>query len=239
MVNTAIILAGGFGTRLRSAVSDVPKPMAPIRGKPFLEYQLNYLVNQGITSIHLAVGYKHEIVIKYFGNSFKDCKLIYSIENQPLGTGGAFLKALKAIKIDQPLIIMNGDTFFPIDIKKFDFLCKRDSVDWGIALFRSEDLERYSGVVLGDSGAVLSLGKKFQNQLSLVNGGIYWLNPINGFNQRKFDAFGINSLISLEDQVLQEAIMNNQRVFGYEMENVFIDIGLPADYERASKLIIQ
>jgi D-glycero-alpha-D-manno-heptose 1-phosphate guanylyltransferase len=98
MVKTAIILAGGFGTRLRSVVSNVPKPMAPINGKPFLEYQLDYLIGQGIKTIYLAVGYKHEVISQYFGNSFKDATLIYSVEDKPLGTGGALLRMLRIIK---------------------------------------------------------------------------------------------------------------------------------------------
>jgi D-glycero-alpha-D-manno-heptose 1-phosphate guanylyltransferase len=237
MVKTAIILAGGFGTRLRSVVSNVPKPMAPIDGKPFLQYQLDYLINQGISTIHLAVGYKHEIVSQYFGKHFRGASLIYSVEHQPLGTGGALINVLRSIKNDGPLIIVNGDTYFPIDIMKFGSLCESNSADWGIALFRSADLDRYTGVVLGANGSVISLKHRKKNQTSLVNGGIYWLNPKTGFNQAYLKTFQENSIISLEDQLLPSAISLKQRIFGYEMDNVFIDIGVPEDYHRATKII--
>src|ERR1035437_6460643 len=90
----AIILAGGFGTRIQSVISDVPKPMAPVCGKPFLYYILQSLVQQKIEKIILAVGYKNEVIINYFGHKFQSADLIYSIEGEPLGTGGGIRKAL-------------------------------------------------------------------------------------------------------------------------------------------------
>lgn len=237
MIQTAIILAGGFGTRLRSVVPDVPKPMAPINGKPFLEYQLDYLISQGINSIYLAVGYKHEVISNYFGNSFKDAEIFYSVENQPLGTGGALLKVLGLIKKNEPLIILNGDTYFPIDIGRFNFFCKRDVVDWGIALFSSEDSERYLGVILGGDAGIVSFGNKDRNQSRLVNGGVYWLNPNTGLNQELVQKFSKVYPTSLEEQILPWAIKSKKRVNGYELKDSFIDIGIPDDFKRAEKII--
>ncbi|NDA64000.1 MAG: hypothetical protein EBX50_18525 [Chitinophagia bacterium] len=94
----AIILAGGKGTRLRSLVKDVPKPMAVINSKPFLEHQIDYLISQGIDKIILSVGYKHEIIINYFGDNYRSASIYYSIEESPLGTGGALFLASKFIQ---------------------------------------------------------------------------------------------------------------------------------------------
>ena len=112
----AIVLAGGLGTRLRSVVSDLPKPMAPIGDKPFLEYILKYLQKNGIKRAVLSVGYKWETIKEYFGDKFENIELIYSVEDEPLGTGGAIKKAMNQVKNSQVYII-NGDTLFDVDLK--------------------------------------------------------------------------------------------------------------------------
>ena len=109
-----IILAGGFGTRLQSVVSDVPKVMAPINNKPFLEYIFDDLSKYDVSRVILAVGYKKEIVKKYFGNKYKNIKIAYSEENEPLGTGGAIKHALSLVN-DEEVIIMNGDIYTKIN----------------------------------------------------------------------------------------------------------------------------
>ncbi|MDW8464053.1 MAG: NTP transferase domain-containing protein [Geminocystis sp.] len=93
MVNECLILAGGLGTRLRQMVNDVPKPMAPINGKPFLEYLLRYLNSQGIRRVVLSVGYMKEKIVDHFGSRFMDMEIVYSVEEEPLGTGGAIVRA--------------------------------------------------------------------------------------------------------------------------------------------------
>ena len=98
-MTTAVILAGGLGTRLRSVISDLPKPMAPINGRPFLEYLICYWIGQGINHFVLSVGYLHQAIIGYFGNQFKGACIDYVIEESPLGTGGGLLLASK--KVDQ------------------------------------------------------------------------------------------------------------------------------------------
>ena len=103
-----IVLAGGLGTRIKSVLPDVPKPMAPIHGRPFLEYLLDYLAASGITDAHLAVGYLGYLIKQHFGSTYKDIRLNYSNELSPLGTGGAVVKAAKAID-DEFFMVMNGD----------------------------------------------------------------------------------------------------------------------------------
>ena len=111
----AIVLAGGLGTRLRSIVLDLPKPMAPIGDKPFLEYIFKYLKKSGVTRVVLSVGYKWKVIEEYFGSSFENIELVYSVENEPLGTGGAIKKAMTKIE-GEKVYIINGDTFFDVNL---------------------------------------------------------------------------------------------------------------------------
>ena len=106
----AIVLAGGLGTRLRSVIQDVPKPMAPINGKPFLAFVLEYLKEQGITEVILSVSYKYELIQEYFKDELQGLKIIYNVEKELLGTGGAIKDSLKFIKDEA--YVLNGDTFF-------------------------------------------------------------------------------------------------------------------------------
>src|SRR5215217_5792510 len=111
----AVILAGGFGTRLREAVPRVPKPMAPIAGRPFLEYQMDYWIEKGITEFILSVGYRSEAIMTHFGDRYKKSLLRYVVEHAPLGTGGGVLKAVDECRITAPFLLLNGDTYFEAD----------------------------------------------------------------------------------------------------------------------------
>src|ERR1700730_16877403 len=108
----AIILAGGKGTRLRAEVPDLPKPLAPVGGRPFLEHQMAYWISQGVNRFILSVGYKAEMIIGSVGAQFCDAEVVYAIEDQPLGTGGALLHAKQQLKLNEPFLVVNGDTFF-------------------------------------------------------------------------------------------------------------------------------
>src|SRR5205085_7892557 len=103
-----VVLAGGLGTRLRSAVPDVPKPMAPIAGRPFLEYQLDYWIGKGIDRFVLSVGYRHELIIDHFKARYRGAHIAYAIESSPLGTGGGLLRAVNEARLDSPFLVLNG-----------------------------------------------------------------------------------------------------------------------------------
>ena len=120
MITSAIILAGGLGTRLRSVVADMPKPMAPVNGRPFLEYLLDYWQNQGISHFIISVGYRHEIITGYFGARYKNATIKYAIEKTPLGTGGGFLLASDHLGDDRTFLLLNGDTYFPINLASLE-----------------------------------------------------------------------------------------------------------------------
>ncbi|EKK5714180.1 nucleotidyltransferase family protein, partial [Campylobacter coli] len=179
----AIVLAGGLGTRLRSVVQDLPKPMAPINGKPFLAFVLEYLKKQGITEIILSVSYKYELIQEYFKDEFHGMKIHYNIEKELLGTGGAIKDALKFVKNE--VYVLNGDTFFDIDLKKPVL----NSSKICIALKQMQNFDRYGTVNVDEQGIVTSFEEKVFKKQGLINGGVYLLKKdiFNNFSlERKF-----------------------------------------------------
>jgi len=198
MIDEAIILAGGLGTRLSSVLKDVPKPMADINGRPFLEYILKYLLDQGISHVILSVGYKYEIIRNYFKKRYLDLQIDYSIEDKPLGTGGAIKRALYYSNGEDTLIL-NGDTIFKIDLHKFYELHRSKKSPLSIALKLIEDTRRYGLIEIDydfrikgfyEKGRVIDKG--------LINGGIYLLN------KAFFSKFEIPEIFSFEKDFLEK-----------------------------------
>lgn len=217
----AIVLAGGLGTRLRSVVSDLPKPMAPIGDKPFLEYILKYLQKNGITRVILSVGYKWETIKEYFGYKWENIELVYSVEDEPLGTGGAIKKAMKQLKTGQVYII-NGDTFFDVDLKS---LVLEDNSKLILSLKHMINFDRYGCVESDDNNLVKAFTEKGYKQSGNINGGIYLAS------KNIFDNFDLDEKFSFEEfmQVNFEELKISVKVF----EKYFIDIGIPEDYQKA------
>ncbi|MBD3842388.1 MAG: nucleotidyltransferase family protein [Campylobacterales bacterium] len=222
----AIVLAGGLGTRLRSVVSDLPKPMAPIGGKPFLEYILKYLQKNGITRAILSVGYKWETIKEYFGDKFENIELIYSVEDKPLGTGGAIKKAMNQVKNSQVYII-NGDTFFDVDLKSLDLKDKSKLI---LSLKHMTDFDRYGCVESDENNLVTAFTEKGYRDIGNINGGIYLAS------KDIFTHYNLGEVFSFEEfmQVNFKELKISVKVF----ENYFIDIGIPEDYEKAQSEII-
>ncbi len=147
IVQEAIILAGGFGTRLKDVVSDVPKVMAPVNGRPFLEYLLDYLEDNIIDHVILSVGYKHELIREHFGNRYKSIDIEYAVEDEPLGTGGGIKKAFDFVR-GYKALVFNGDTMFRINLEKsFEFHFSKSS-EFSIILREVNNVERYGAVEL-------------------------------------------------------------------------------------------
>ena len=145
MITTAIILAGGFGTRLQSVVNDLPKPMAPINGEPFLNYQLNYLKHYGIKNVILSVGYLAEKIKAYYGSNFNGLEIDYVVEENPMGTGGGIRLALE--KCTESLsFVLNGDSFFDVDLIKFNDLHIQNRSQISLALRKVNNSERYGTI---------------------------------------------------------------------------------------------
>ncbi|EAJ5678739.1 D-glycero-D-manno-heptose 1-phosphate guanosyltransferase [Campylobacter lari] len=212
----AIVLAGGLGTRLKSVVQDLPKPMAPINGKPFLAFVLEYLKKQGITEVILSVSYKYELIQECFKDEFDGMKIRYNIEKELLGTGGAIKDALKFIQ--NQAYVLNGDTIFDIDLKK---LVLNDSKIC-IALKQMQNFDRYGTVNVDDQGIVISFEEKVFKKQGLINGGIYLLK------KDIFDEFDLEKKFSFEEflQKKYKTLKIQTQIF----DDYFIDIGIPEDY---------
>ncbi|BEJ91623.1 NTP transferase domain-containing protein [Campylobacter jejuni] len=216
----AIILCGGLGTRLKSVIKDIPKPMAPINNKPFLEFIFEYLKKQGIKEVILAVSYKYEVIQEYFKDEFLGIKIKYSIEKEPLGTGGAIKEALKFIKNEA--YVLNGDTIFDIDLKKL--ILNNSKIC--LALKQMNDFDRYGTVELDSKNYIKLFKEKEFKKQGLINGGIYFLN------KDIFNDFTLQEKFSFEE-FLQENY-KKLKARACIFDDYFIDIGVPSDYERFS-----
>lgn len=217
----AIVLAGGFGTRLAHIVSDVPKPMAPVCERPFLRYILDDLQQQGIERVVLAVGYKQEAIRSFFGARYRGMELLYSAEEEPLLTGGAIKKALRLCRDDRVFVI-NGDTYFGVDLREMAGI----SATVVVAVRHMTDFSRY-GTVSVEKGRIVGFQEKQPCREGLINGGVYLLDR-SLLKQKPVDRF------SFEQDIL-EAECDKLRIAAYESDGFFIDIGVPEDYMMAQE----
>ena len=226
MSNEAIVLAGGMGTRLKEVVADLPKPMASINGKPFLEYLINYLAKNGITHVILSVGYKSELIKNHFGNQFNSVNISYATEETPLGTGGGILLALQQAKTNH-VFIVNGDTLFNINLQKLANAHHQKNAVLSVALRRMDDGSRYGSVVIDEKDRIKAFKEKNAEAKNvLINGGTYLIEKSH-FLETKFpDKF------SFEKDYL-EKYFNRNAFYGFEFDEYFIDIGLPSTYKQA------
>jgi D-glycero-alpha-D-manno-heptose 1-phosphate guanylyltransferase len=219
----AIILAGGLGTRLRSLVSDVPKPMASVGGRPFLAYLLEHLERQEIQRVILAIGYKHEAVRDYFGARYRSIRLTYFIEPVPLGTGGALRRALDGFE-KGPILALNGDTFLALDCGSMLTAHRAAGAVLTIALRQVPDARRYGGAVV-KQGLITAFSEKSTAAPGWVNAGVYLLE------RDIFAPFNLPEVFSFERDFLQ-TYCSQLRPLAYPTDASFIDIGTPADYLR-------
>lgn len=221
-----IILAGGLGTRLRGEVNNLPKVMAPINGKPFLEYLLDYISLAGFQRVILSTGYMSKVIEDYFGDHYKSIELVYSKEEEPLGTGGAIKLAYE--KVSTPFfMVMNGDTFFRINLQQF-FNHHIDILpEISIALRNVNDASRYGRVTCSSDGFITSFQEKSDSHESgLINGGIYIVRS------KYFNLLNLPSKFSFEQNLLQKEV-NKDCFLGQVFDDYFLDIGIPEDYKRA------
>jgi len=223
VIKEAIILAGGFGTRLRDTVPDLPKCMAPVAGKPFLSYVIDYFKKQGIEKFIFALGYKSEMIEEYV--SKQKINFQSSIEKDPLGTGGA-IKLACSKATEKNILVLNGDTFFGIHLAEMNSFDQFHKADCTIALKPMKDFERYGSVSLNDDQSIKRFEEKKFQVSGFINGGIYILE------KDKFVMENLPERFSFEKDYL-EKMNGNRRMFGCIQDQYFIDIGIPEDYHRA------
>lgn len=227
VVREAVILAGGFGTRLRGVVDGVPKPMAPVAGRPFLAWLLDALAAQAFCHVVLATGYLGDQIPAALGTTWQGMDLDYSSEPEPLGTGGAIALAASKVAGDT-FFVLNGDTWLGLDYAMFDSSTHALHARLGVALAVVPDVRRY-GSVRVDDGRVTGFAEKGQAGPGLVNAGVYRINRSLLVDVPAGKAF------SFERDVLVPAV-GNETVAGFAATENFIDIGVPEDYRRAQTL---
>jgi NDP-sugar pyrophosphorylase family protein len=226
----ALILAAGFGVRLREMVHGRPKPMAPIAGKPFLEYLILHLKKNGIKDVILAVGYLSDYIVSYFGDGKKwGIKISYSIDNRPLGTAGTIKYAQKYFKKD--FLVLNGDTFIDMDFDKLFKFHQDKMADATIAVTRQ--FHGRGGLIILERDKKI---KKFREIIGREkakgynNAGAYIFKP----EILKFLKKGERA--SLEKDLFPLLIKKDYSLFAYPIKK-YLDIGSPESYKRACKVL--
>lgn len=220
----AIILAGGLGQRLRPSVSTLPKSLASIRSRPFLEYLFDYLITEGMRAVTVAVGYGAEAIRNHFQEQYRRLTIQYSTETEPLGTGGALRQALKLVGSDR-VFVVNGDTFAQVDYRRMASEHERGTASMAMAVTYQNDISRYGKVTIS-SGLVSSFEPEKQGGSGHINAGVY-LIPGD-----LFDCAELPEKFSFEKDFLAREV-GKLRPQAFFADGYFIDIGVPADYERA------
>lgn len=227
MITEAVILAGGFGTRLKAVVSDVPKPMAPVNGSPFLHYLMEYIAAAGITRVVLSTGYMAEKVRAHFGHTYCGMQIAYCEEKTPLGTGGGIRLALEHCHTNH-VLVLNGDSFFAVPLEEYFEAHNESEAVASLALRPVEDGSRYGTISL-EGSRVTAFREKSADITgpALINGGVYVLN-----RAYYLGATPAGAAFSIEyDFFAKQA--TEAHLHGFVSSGYFIDIGIPEDYARA------
>lgn len=224
----AIVLAGGLGTRLRQVVADLPKPMAPVSGRPFLEILLGSLAQKGFSRVVLSLGFMAEKISGHFGTNFAGLDLIYVVEDTPLGTGGASRLAIEACTQDH-VFVFNGDTYLDLEVERLEqqWQARQHTIVVGRQV---PDTSRYGRLVV-DGNRIISFAEKGLPGPGLINAGCYVLS------KDALVKFPLNQFFSIEtDYLVAEVACRTVEVF--VTEGIFIDIGIPKDYSWAQTLLV-
>ncbi len=246
----AVILCGGLGTRLRSVLPDLPKPMAPIGGRPFLRYQIDWLKKFNITDLIFCVGYKAEQIKNYFENGKRfGVNITYAEEKELLGTGGAIKNAEKYL--DSTFIVLNGDTYAKIDFNQLLEFHQQKKSKYTLSLIKVKNHSRYGSVLIDSENKIFSYTEKpsekvdsseiklnlsenlnvESSNLGYINTGVYVFEP------EFFSSLPSGKKVSLEQEVFPQLLSTG--IYGYVWEGQFIDIGLPESYQQLQKEIVE
>ncbi len=218
-----VILCGGQGKRLQSVVSDVPKVMAQVDGRPFLDFVIEYLNSQNIARIILCTGYKADFIEQYYRANNFGITIDFSTEKEPLGTGGALKNAQEVISSD-PFFVLNGDSLLSADLQAFlDFHELKKSVA-SMVVSQSTDGEDFGNLKIDEDGRITEFQEKINDPSGqLVNAGIYC------FSQTILSLMPKPKKFSLENDFFPNLI--DKKFFGYQIHKEFLDIGTPERYK--------
>ncbi len=221
----AVLLTGGLGTRLRSVINDRPKPLAPVAGRPFLEYVVRELAASGIRELVFAVGYRGEMIQEAFGDGSRlGVRISYAFEETLLGTGGAVRNAAPFLT-DPYFFVLNGDTFYRMDYGALSRLRGERDLDLALVLRRVEDISRYGEAVLEDGRLARFNEKTGERRPGTINGGVYLMS------RALLDEIPPGK-VSLEQDLIPAWMREGRRMGGMVSDGYFIDIGVPEDYFR-------
>jgi mannose-1-phosphate guanylyltransferase len=230
----AILLVGGFGTRLRPLTNHRPKPMLPIASLPVTEHQLAMAQRAGIKRIVLATSYLSEVFIPYFGDGSKwGMEIKYAVEREPLGTGGAIRNAAKELAGDKEVVIFNGDVLSSHNLKAQIDLHISSNADVTLHLTPVEDARAYGCVPTDEDGRVTAFLEKMENPITnTINAGCYV------FDKSVIDAIPENEVISVERQTFPELISANNKIMGFVEKAYWLDIGTPNALMKGSRDLV-
>lgn len=226
MLSEAVILAGGFGTRLQTVISDVPKPMAPVNGKPFLSYILDYLRYYELKHVVISTGHLADKITTFYKSDYKGIDITYTHEATPLGTGGGIRLALEQCKTND-VLILNGDSFFEIDLRFYQRQHRNYESKCSLSLRKVDDASRYGTIDTDGNHRITSFTEK--NGLAkpgLINAGVYIINRELYLSETSPD---MN--FSIEKDFFEQKI-GTIKMQGFEYPGYFIDIGIPDDYSK-------
>lgn len=227
-VGEVVILVGGLGTRLRSEVPDLPKPLAPVAGRPFLAHLLDRFAAAGLRRAILATGYRGGMIEDAIGTRWRDMDIVHSLETERLGTGGALKQALQYLQGDAAHVV-NGDTWLDYDPRALERATRERGAAIGMALAHVDDLARFGSVAVED-GIVQRFVEKGAQGAGWINAGAYC------FLADGLAALPSSTAFSLEEDVLVPMAAAG-RVAAFRDTGVFVDIGVPEDYRRAQHLL--
>ncbi len=229
----AIVLAGGLGTRLAGRLNNLPKPMAPVAGRPFLEILLGQLRRAGCARVVLSVGHLYEAIENHFGAEFRGMRVDYAIESAPLGTGGAIRAALEQVS-EESVLVLNGDTFLDADYAIMLRLHEKESAPLTMAVTRSANLARYGGVVIRGTGEGLRVAgfqEKGRTGAGWINAGAYAMRKDLRWPADLSEKFSFETdFLGAQIDALAPA--------AFPVTGFFLDIGVSEDLDRAQTELV-
>jgi len=230
-MTAGILLVGGFGTRLKPLTDEMPKPMLPIAGIPVTEHQILAAKKAGITTVVLATSYLSEIFTPYFGDGSKwGMKLLYAVEKEPLGTGGAIRNAAELLEGDENVVIFNGDVLSHHDIAAQVKFHEAKNADVTLHLISVEDARAFGCVPTEADGQVTAFLEKMDNPLTnSINAGCYV------FNRSVINQIPLGKVVSVERETFPALVSSGRPVFGYKEQAYWLDVGTPAALFKGSR----
>lgn len=231
----AILLVGGFGTRLMPLTKNTPKPMLTVAGIPVTEHQIAMAKSAGITEIVLATSYLSEVFTPYFGDGSKwGIKIKYAVEKEPLGTGGAIRNAAHLLDSDQSVVILNGDVLSSHNLAEQIRQHESHDADVSLHLTQVQDARAFGCVPTDGDGRVTAFLEKMENPVTnQINAGCYVFNP------RVISAIPLDTVVSVEREIFPQLVASGAKVFGYIENAYWLDIGTPRALLKASIDIVK